>query len=1394
MPITLIRLTYNALTAGFLIWALPTQGTPGIESIESHESIQLSPGGGFWGREPTVQTVYSQQVNRLIAVVENRDGNRVVRFDPITQGFSGGIPTAATGRLQAIQTLLSPDEKRLAILWSASFSGREEPVSVEIFNLDSFTPGDSRLLNANLQVIGVDWEQDVLFGIAEPVFPATAYAFTRIDLTTLEASEVRNTGVSRAQTRVNGGAILPASEELLVLYRPQGNPATAFVTFYDWNTGIERGRTVPFPGFFGTRSIALTPGNRTALLNPLSLGQGQIPVIDVDSLSLTFIDEEDLSPTFSSSGAAICVNEDTVWLGNSGDPAESIVVYNLATQMVERFIQGATFTTSLHFDPIGGTVYGTSFRLQSVYTIPSSATRPTAKIQISTRPESLGVDTNRALFQLLTESGEFYLVSEEGPNLVGLIQNLGANPQAGIVPDISTERILVGRSPSSTPLVLETDGYTVVGDLPVRAEVMAFDNSRNLIYTIGHRSATDETRVLTEIEGATFEILREIDPLSLSGANYSVFPIPTEMASDTTSSNLYVVVPPVLIPGRLIVFNTVTGATDEFSFGPLEFSQGNLFVDSPRARVLVTYTNGSANEAGIQVLTHTGVTQIEFSKKILFPHASILIDFAADPESDLLYYLTQNLDDWTVTVFDLRNDRVHSVHELPFLDSTNTAAIAFNSVTNRFGIFSSDGRFYVFDNPVDPTRRPPPHPPAVFEGSGQIGQTQAGIEIRWSLNPAGEAKEVFVDRRVAGSQHWIQLSTLPLPESLDFWTDTTPLPDVTYEYRVRAERGVLNASDTLTLGPVGLNTEEVSWLSTIPLVTLFMEPGETRETSFLHSLLSEAGLVGDVGATADQPLMVTVTPGFATIPGANTVHISCPTETTEGTYAVIVSITAESITARVPLLVNVVPEGTKPLPDTLFREPLTLSLSSDSDFSDRLLSIRGQLGLSRAFVKPEAVYVDARLPSGAKAERLVYAITGEFTADFPVPVTEEGDWTFEATLVGSIQTVGGQSPPFVIPVLLPDEKGTIPEVDLGQLVLASGKPPDPWDSTPMRALSEGIFSTLLDRRFKNEAVQLLRGSPDAPEGGIEPLTKAGLADAIGRAKSSRYVFLYIMGDAEMEGSTVKFILNDKSESVTAQELAGMLAGTDPLVIIDTPYAGAFMEALGQLSQGAFLFACKPDWADANYNKNQFTDQYLGEIRIGRGFGRSFNRPRTYLTTPRRLATNQVPQELNSELDAYYNLPVGSAFTPSRSLIRDRIPPRIEMISESREVQLGTTILLEGQAEDLPYDDPVSFHVDVIHPDGWVEKRELAWQEEMQSFTGETTVQLPGNTLLRFSATDGDGNQSFAFSSVTATEKPDALPWPEVLSRVLGRDRTRGEAPDHLQPVLIWLHDQWYSSP
>ena len=1401
-----------------------------IVPVEPRDELPLVPGGGKWLGFDEVNLNYNPKTNRILSVVyqsSQPEGYRVIRFDASTNALSGGERTARATDVVHLDSHISPDGKSLFIAWGdreaamAMGTEREVAIGVEQFNLETFDASQSSQHEWKIYHFDVDNTGNRIVGIADPVEGATDYSLLTVDLEAT-LSTARTTGMERDRAIAKDALFDASRDRLLVLYMPTKPGNTSEVEFEGqvvaYNLGSPDGkdkaevaRSATFEGEFTPHSLALSRNGQSLVVAARSSNVGKIPLLDAETLAVSYIQEATLGGGFKTNGSAFFDEDDLLWIpGQRNNLEASIVVYDVSSRGISRHVSGATDTDVFAFAPRVGRVFGGSDSLHALHVLSVTDTQARSHIDLQFEPIDMSVDPETGVFHVLGNNGKINLFSEDGPTFLGRRLDYAYQPSTEhdvrpkrrrMLQDPVNKRLYVTRQLSSPPALLNARlGYQTTGSLSVIADTLAMDNSWNRLYTAGAMSPEQDAKVIREMDGGNLSDSRTIATLPSVEILPGLFrpaPSPIEMEVDEGAEALWVLSPSLVDGADPPILRNLSLRS---SSTPLELSLpfgdvGDLVLDPSRNRVLLTHQSGSALSL-YEIYSSTENLVLGATYSLEAPE---VYDSVGDASYELAYFLTrvaEGTPEWRLAAWDLRTSDLHDVYRLGFL-SGNSARMAFNSRTNTFAVVAAQGdRAYFFDNPVEEGRRTRPVPSSGFS-SFATGQTVSGIEVVWSLTQEGDEgiRGVFVERRQQSTGEWIRLTPLPVPPDMESWTDTTAEPGIEYQYRLWAG----GASSSVVLGPVKTEPPEGGWLASIPEVVVPIEPNGIEEV-----MVSVSGF--RLGGTRKIKLKATLVPASVQVtifpeavpqPGTARLRLTCKDGTEPGVYGLIVEASDGANSQEVPLLVRVCENEGEAL-RRILRKPTAVALSSDSDLDQSRLSIRGQLGVRRQFVRPLPVKVQAFLPDGSTKEVVVVAATGEFTADFSIPEDAAGEWVLVATFPGSLDLVGGRSSRFSFPAQDKNRKigENLEDQGLGQIVITKGLGGESDSSGDLDALSDLVKETFLSQRYE-EGKDLVQSATS-----YDSFTKA-VTDAA--SETDNLLLLYMLGDAEFSGDppTFRFPLpsGESIEYGTLESLlAGMIGEVTPILVLDCPHAGEVRKGFeNSLHKGAYLFSVSDEsswteWVGFGDEWN-FTNKLLEGIARHGGIGHAFDwASGTYGLSGVGLIEDRFPTSFPDIADAssaFFELNLGSSLTPSHSLIRDSIPPEIRIVNSSERTVVGTSFLLYAEVEDLPFDRVLSVNAMVNHPDGVVQTLELSAEAGSDLYTNSFQTRIPGSHNIDFVAFDGF-KRSFEHTTILVEGRVD----PQVLLELLRGCRSvhslQLTSANTRESILFGAAQSWYS--
>ena len=1387
------------------------------------DSVSIAPGGDWIEGEQT-NLAFDPERNRLLTVVREKSLVRddkdksdhyfnVLSFDMSTLGLAAKALLNTTGQVKILGTVVSPASKVLYVNCDdSSVSGghpeRSCPIGLEEFDLETFSSVSTDRIPYRFHQVTLDTKRNRLLGIAE-VSSSAEYQVMAIDLTSghpIAASH--STGMATTGFIAKGAVYSATVDSLLVFFQPtidgNENEVDGFgrVYTFDAGSGIFGASSEPVIGEFPFNPLALSPdGKLVAVISKNSTQRNPIFMTSSFETFDTLPRDDEISSEFWILGGGAFANNQEIWIPNDAEsvPKQSIAVYDLAEKST-RFIEGASRSQYLVADPDLGRVFIASRELQSLYVLDSSATEVTTQLDVSVLPADMDVDSGQGFFHILANAGRVYLVADAPPEVsdgtphlvsrLSEVSDLGSvvevaqgEPSRGLLFDANGEQLLARRHYKSPPRVFETQGYQPLTVEMSPAEVFALDSTLNRLYTLGPVSDKGmETRQLQELNSNTFEVLRTID--SISACTNEPAAVGMEVEPDT--GKLWVLIPKqssfcfrkASSPPNLRVYGLSDPATLEREYSFLNARRvGDLVLDTERNRALVSVESATLS-LSTSILTFTfGSDPLEPSGEILLPTDTVMMDriydVAEDLEHDLLYYLTfyRQTSEYFLAGLDLRSDTFEGVWDLGFLDKSTVARIGFDPVSNRFAAVSApDSIVYLFDNPVSPTRRPPPTvipsgKTAAGGVTGSFGQTIAGIELDWEVGPmfADRIDGWSVERRedpdlgLRPSAEWINLTPVQLPADLSHWTDTTADRGSSYLYRTRPITDGTLAAKPLDLGPVVSYPDSRQWVGTIPEVAVFMAPNSTRELLIaVETLDRRLQPVTITASSTDPQLEVSVSPRQIPIPGASRLFLSCADGTPPGSYAATVTVSDDEATQTVSTIVQVPRPGQRILTERILRAPTQITLLSDSDLDQKRMSVRGQLGIQRHLASPTNVIVKALLPTGEtlSASGGVVAPTGEFTAEFAVPATSPPgeEWFVRATWKGSLDAVGGNSVPFNLPVFTNSSKNLGPELpqSSGSVLLVQGLPPKGDTPDDLAGKRNKGHRNLIRRRFSAKENTL--ASEAIPSTTV-------VFDAMESMKSGPYYLAYFLGDATVDHPEgFAFRLNE-SEVLTPGDFADLVnSGPNeavPFLVLDCPYAAACQDQINH-DYGAYIFTARKDWGDVFFRQGEdvFMDGFIAKLEYG--FGEAYRKARRRFSVSPNGGDPRLPQETRAYVSPYRLWPIGSRYGDPNDSVDDVIPPDIFGLPPTTLEKAGTVANLYVHTLDAPFDGEVSLQVEAQLPDGSffgpfpLRKRRSEEPHGGEIHEGTLELKQAGQTVLIYSATDEAGNQSLLFSSLVVT--------------------------------------------
>ena len=1037
-------------------------------------AVTLAPAGGYWPSITETNLAYSPGTNRVVTLVRESiaEGSyRIVQFDASTNAFAGGVTPKGPPGYTLEEVFLSgiavsPNDDSLFINWG-SLEGLERGterdllIGVERYDLRDFPTTDSEFIPIPFHHFDVDATGNRLVGIADPRGSETGYVLVALDLeTNLEVSRYE-IGIATPEAIPRDAVFDPLRNRLLVLFLPTmaGEPDLVEFMGFVAACSVDAASvtaSATFEGEFFRHALALSAAGRKLAVIPKD-SPTDIPILNADTLSFdSIIPQTSIAQGFQSAGAGAFPTASQLWIVNQNfDPPRSLAVYDFDVSSVDRFIPDADRCQAFEVAPDANKVFVASEAYQQIYVFSATSTTVTTQVDFSLLPGGgsihsgdLAVDPAGNTFQVLSRSGGLHLIEDTGPTYLGRLLGYAPDPQAGLVSDPARGRLIVGRRSTEPPVVLETIGYQEIGQLPVPANALTLDGSRNLIYSSEFSHSPSPEQRIHEIDGETFQDFGVVASLDAWGP-------PADLVVDPERQALWVLEKGFLHGPRVWRFALgpgVQSASYEFVGGVLD--RGRLILDSERGRILVVPFS-SIDDTSPDA--KTGLFAFDLDTTSLSPTsqridlaAHFAFDAAMDPENDLVYLLLHEAGDWRLAAVDLQGDALLTPFSMGFMQD-NEGRLAYNPNTDRFAILSgSAGRVFLFDNPfagksVGKENR---RSKGLLPNSGSVGQATAGIELTWEIAPQADPgfRGVFLERRRFETEPWIRLTPIPIPPTLNFWTDLTAEQGIAYQYQLRPADGTGDPSESIVLSATCTATAEACW-PWIPEVVVCLKPGEQKDLLFNVSGNAGQSELIHLQPFTDPPLEAHIEPRKVPIPGTARLTLSSPVEeaptnqTQERT--VWIAATSGDFTVRVPLLVRVVPEEREMPFDRVPRKTTPITLTSDSDLDQGRLSVRGQLGILRTLAKPVPMIVTATLPDGSTETAEVVASTGEFTADFSVlQGMGPGKWVFQATLPGSVEVVGGRSLPFALPVF-PGEltkEDSLRPFDFGQIVLIPGMP------------------------------------------------------------------------------------------------------------------------------------------------------------------------------------------------------------------------------------------------------------------------------------------------------------------------------------------------------------------
>lgn len=1349
------------------------------------DTINLSPAGGRWGSIFNTSLVYNATTNRVITIVEDselEDGFLIVRFDASTNGFAGGAPPLAVPDVPQpiiLGTGVSSDGNTFVISWGDGSGGTEVDVPIHLEFFDFAIPS-SNVADAtrDIQLVRFDMDDSSgrIVGISTPSVPGGAYSLSIVDIETRSVTQEFQIDITAADAVVKEVAYDATTDRLLTLWVPleNGDPTKVklegYIKGYNVSTGIAQATSEIFPGEFIQDSLALSEAGRYVAVAARTSATG-VPILNADTLATDhMVDYATISSNFSSLGTATFGLPDELWLANDkpSAPDQSLAVYDVAAATVVRFIPGADLAQKMISDEETGKIFGATSKYQQVYILSATSTELSTRIDFTVGPNpevavEMGVDTESNVFHVLSHAGGLHLVSDDGPDYLGRLLDFAPDPKAGLEIDTTRNRLFVGRRGTDPPIVLETLGYQTSSGLDRPAEALTLDASRNLLYASRLAGATSISRLIEEIDGSTLNFNRKI--ADLPPFTFTV----ADMVVDKERNILWALIYDLLNDLTIHRYD-LNGEVQESSAsitGTLERT-GRVFLDPERNQILIL------PRAGVPDITSFALdsADLESTRNTYNVDSDFIFDARLEPGEDVLYLLLRGAADtfYKITAADLNSPTLAiESFDLDFLTDSN-ARFARNPATDRFAVLGGQsGRVYLFDNPFASAEKAARSTTAkaLIPNSGAVGQTDAGIELNWQISPevGDDFRGVTIERRRTEAEPWIRMTPLPIPPSLRFWTDTTVESGQAYDYRIAAV-GEAEA-DSIILHATA--PAESRWLPNIPDVVVFLRPGESNPY-----LLSVADLSGDtdrvmVSIEGDPNLDLVISPQLVPIPGAAEFSITVPQGTTPGVHTAWVTAEDGQTVSRIPLVVRVVPETQILSTDRILRRTTPITLTSDSELDQRRLSIRGQLGLLRRLANPVPVTVEALLPDGTTQEATVIASTGEFTADFSVPEgLADGDWTFLATMPGSLEVVGGRSFPFTMPINTANGKqGNEEKIDLGQILLIAGEPTIGGKGTPtysngesrgeLQTSVEKLVGRLVRRRFKagdqipNETEELANLLITSP-------SKEAIEKALERISTQKFVFFYFIGDAirNTPSGPLSFVLNEE-EKLGADDIVGylnhpsILQKATPLVVFDCPFAAEFQTILSaNEEEGAHLFGAAANYSDVSFRfdssqdsvNKSFSRNFLDQL-AEHPFGKAFRNIREAWILPFGLVPRSPTGTRYLEPPFFEDLTIGSHFTPPRSLVEDRHTVEFIRTTTSETRELGERLKLFAHTLDYPFDFGAEVQVLVQYPNGTSTTLNLDSTRATSTLGGEIhensiVLDATGSMRLVFEAVDDSG--------------------------------------------------------
>ncbi|NUN97280.1 MAG: fibronectin type III domain-containing protein [Candidatus Omnitrophica bacterium] len=1403
------------------------------------DGVKLAP-GGEWSNVTETHLTLNERTNRLLTVVRSGDPDpnryyKVLSFDAATKALASEsvLQTTSGVYLRGIQASSKTNELFIAYDSNLPFGSANprNPHFVQIFNLETFSSSPTVRVPVGFFDFDKDPDGRRMIGLSPPHMGETTYRLSILEADTRIVTSVP-IGMPRWVALPQDMVFDASRERLLVLYSPyrigamnEETDPEGFVAAYDAVTGATVARSSNFPGTFTTHSLAISPDGEWVAVAPDSSHQGMLPLLSGESLASAspFVEG---SPDFQSIGALGFVQSDRFWVGNGKEslPEKSIAVFQIGQATPTGYIRDASESTVFLKSSLSTDVFVASTDIGALYILSPTATRVSTQLDVEVTPFDLAVDRVGNLFAALSKEGRLYLVSDlipgatsDRPRLFSRRPGLGARPRAGLFPDEARARLFVGRQPMGHPEILETNGYQPLGQLPTAAEALILDASRNLIYTLFAASPTNPGlgQVVAQIDGGSLAVS---DPQLASLTDTVIAPIQgieqnIELAHDPVAETLWIATPrfPFKSAPKLRALDVSVGFVRAFSFPDSSLSPStlnHLYLDLPRNRVLAVHDRGNDEVVFAFDLDSDPLLP---SSQVPIPNISGVLDYAADPARGLLYYLTLNTNGtlYELLAWSLESDSVTRRFELPFLGGSGSVGLTLNPTTDRFAVVASpSSRMYLFDNPIT-TPKLDKVPTAMI--SAQVVQATVGITLSWSVEgaPPDTVRGWIIERRRDPSEDtpphegWQRLTSVPLPSTLTTWTDLSVEPGTAYLYRIRAAVLGSQLPSPAAIGPVSSNPGEGDWLVNAPDVEVRLHPGDSAE--LLLSLSSEIarGRSIQVSIQASAGFTLEASPALLPAPGAAVLTLAVAANSFAGVYALTASLSDGVLEVPVSFLVSVLPNTTSIRGDRIPRRATRIALSRDSELSGARLSIRGQLGIERALANPTGIFVEARRPDGAIVSATgVVAATGEFTAEFAVPDDNPpGEyWYFRATWPGSPDGVGGASPRFPIPVYAPSAGKGNEEPDLGEIITLVGAPPNARTQGAIELTANDIHKTFLGGQVGDQVQHVLSAGGELGDIVDSTPTFENLLDIVeNKIRTSRFVLFYLLGNARVANNTVEFLLPDQ-KVLSAGQLAQLVAGStkhgaEPLIVIDSPYAGNY-ESMLEDFPGAHVFSCRQGQRRVVFGTGGFSDYFLEAIRSPLGFGEAFISARDRFTTRGANVGSGIQKPSANRVgdEPFKTLPVLSAFTPPVALIRDSIPPKIELVTPTRNVAVGSTLEVSARVTDPPFGLPVEATVEVFHPDGWREAIPLERDSaDPDLYRGQVHSDLPGFTVLRYHARDARGNLDVTDSMVLSPSgaRIDGALLLEALEAA-GNQGESGALSGRAESILWWAASEWMS--